>query len=442
MGPAMSAAEGVSKSFRPPKWCRAPKDPAARRQVLSFAREDGSGQATPQPVLEVSEKAVYTIGRGDSSDVRLRGDLASRLHAALLQDAEGRKFLVDLRSTHGTFLGGKRLAPHEPARWTDGLAASFGSGPKAENLVLSPTPNGAGGEPAVAPAKRRRRDSRTSSSGGSGNGSEAAEAIEPLSLGGAEAGSLASLYDGLPEAAKTECTPRAEVGAKAMRLEPLPPPEDNPTKVLFLDVDGVLRPVHGRQDAFQHARTIEINGSRVPLLGNSEAKAGIDFWPTAMRALRHIVQRTGARLVLSSDWRKEAVLKQGIAGALEEYRMPALYGETPDMDQATRGVIKALHTSFREKRCKEIRKWLSRYPKIQRWIAIDDVDLSLPDKEAKRELEADATQASVFLNPSENFVRTNPQSGLNMELARLAVCLLNGQEVTQDVLDAAYGAPD
>ena len=43
---------------------------------------------------------------------------------------------------------------------------------------------------------------------------------------------------------------------------------------------------HVRQDAFQNTRTIEINGARVPLLGNSEAKAGVDFWPSAMRALR------------------------------------------------------------------------------------------------------------------------------------------------------------
>ena len=47
----------------------------------------------------------------------------------------------------------------------------------------------------------------------------------------------------------------------------------------------------GRQDAFQNTRTIEINGARVPLLGSSEAKAGVDFWPSAMRALRRLFLR-------------------------------------------------------------------------------------------------------------------------------------------------------
>merc|ERR1712079_811660 len=109
---------------------------------------------------------------------------------------------------------------------------------------------------------------------------------------------------------------------------------------------------------------------------------------------------------------------QGIAGALEEYRMPALYGETPDMDQATRGVIKALHTSFREKRCKEIRKWVSRNPKVQRWVAIDDIDLSLPDKEAQLDLMVRGSgsgEPSVFLDPNDIFVRTIPQVGLTTE---------------------------
>jgi len=438
----MSAMESDRKTFHPPKWCRVPRDPARRRQVLSFVRGDGA--ATPQPVLEVSDKAIYTVGRGDTVDVRLRGDLASRLHAAVLQDAEGQKYLVDLKSTHGTFIEGKKLTPHTPAKWKTGVNASFGLGPKAEVIVLGPTPVGVGDPSASSPPNKRAKTANGVSSTGAGSeGSDVVDANEAKSPQGAGS-ALASLYDGLPEATKTEYTPKPE----APRFEPLPPPEEDPTKVIFLDIDGVLRPLHSRQDAFQHARTIDIGGSRVPLLGNSEAKAGIDFWPSAMRALRHVIQKTGARLVLSSDWRKQEVLQEGIAHALEEYRMPPLYSATPDLDQATPGVIKALHSSFREKRCKEIRKWVARHPKVTHWVAIDDVDLSLPDKEAKRDMEVGlrsgmaSMEASVFLDPSENFVRTNPQVGFTMELARLAVCILTGMEITQEHMDAAYGAPD
>jgi len=428
-------SESTTKSFKPPKWCRVPRDPARRKQVLSFIRQDSSGgAATPQPVIEVSDKAIYTIGRGDTVDVRLRGDLASRLHAAVLQDAEGHKYLVDLKSTHGSFVDAKRLTPYTPVKWGAGVTASFGSGPKAEVVVLGPTPAGAGDSP---PAKRART---ASGAGAGGEGSDAA----PAEADGKASAALASLYEGLPEATKTEYTPKPE----APRFEPLPPPEEDPAKVLFLDVDGVLRPLHSRQDAFQHARTIDIGGAKVPLLGNSEAKAGIDFWPSAMRALRYVIQKTGARIVLSSDWRKQEVLQEGIAQALEEYRMPPLYGATPDLDQATPGVIKALHSSFREKRCKEIRKWVAKHPKVTHWVAIDDVDLSLPDKDAQRDMQAvlrgggSSLEGSVFLDPCENFVRTNPQVGFTMELARLAVCLVSGLEVTEEFVDAAYSAPD
>lgn len=387
---------------------------------MRFSHNDRlEGAATPPALplpVEILDKAVYTIGRSDSADVLLRGDLASRLHAAVLQDIEGRKFLVDLKSTHGTYVDSKKLTPNMPMRWSPGMQVSFGAGSKAEILVMSD-----GRPDRILPeAKRRREEEKTEVKGPKASGSQDA---------------LAALYADLPEAESKICVPK-----EVSKFEQLPPPIDDPSKVLFLDVDGVLRPLHSRQDAFQHARTIDIGGSKVALLGNSEASAGIDFWPTAMRALRFIVQKTGARIVLSSDWRKEEVLRKGIASSFEEYRMPPLYSQTPDLDFAAPGVIKALHSSFREKRCKEIRKWLRQHPNVTTWIAIDDIDLSLPDKEGKRHVEMG--HDSVFLDPGSEFVRTNPQTGLTMDLARLAVSFLNGIPVSDEEFQAAYGRND
>merc|ERR1719408_568098 len=168
---------------------------------------------------------------------------------------------------------------------------------------------------------------------------------------------MASLYGDLPDATNTEpVAPRSE----AIRPEPLPAVPD-PTKIIFLDIDGCLRPVHGRRGFEQNVRSMVVNGVKVPLLGQGEAKAGLiglDFWPQALRALRHIVQKTEARIALSSDWRKAEELMEGINGQLEEHRMPKLFGATPDLYAGGVGVVKAIHSSFAQKRCKEIRKWL------------------------------------------------------------------------------------
>merc|ERR1712060_910462 len=114
--------------------------------------------------------------------------------------------------------------------------------------------------------------------------------------------------------------------------------------------------------------------------------------------------------------------------------MGKLYGMTPDLDSAAPGVLKTIHTSFRQKRCKEIRKWLRQHPKVTRWCAIDDVDLSLPDKEASRE--NDDAVKSIFLDSSTEFVRTSPSVGLTLDIAKLAVCFINGSEVTREMLEA------
>merc|ERR1719359_2138329 len=208
---------------------------------------------------------------------------------------------------------------------------------------------------------------------------------------------MASLYGDLPDASIETVTPRSE----AIRPEPLPPIPD-PTKIIFLDIDGCLRPVHGRRGFEQNVRTMVVDGVKVPLLGGGEAKAGLiglDFWPQALRSLRHIVQKAEARIVLSSDWRKSPELMEGINGQLEEHRMPSLFGATPDLDQAGAGVVKSLHGSFREKRCKEIRKWLRQHPKIERWVAIDDIDLSVSGK---------GDEQGMVLDCESNFFRCAP----------------------------------
>merc|ERR1719424_289703 len=116
--------------FQLPKWCCVPKD--WEKHVRTLCWVDAADGRVALREHSIGSKSVYTIGRDATADLLLQGELASRLHAAVLLDGEGRKFLVDLKSTHGTFLGSLRLTPNVPVRWPSGERASFGSGEKAE----------------------------------------------------------------------------------------------------------------------------------------------------------------------------------------------------------------------------------------------------------------------------------------------------------------------
>ena len=52
------------------------------------------------------------IGRKSDADIVLQSPYISRQHAKLVKDAEGYR-LIDLRSTHGTFVNGERIEHHK-----------------------------------------------------------------------------------------------------------------------------------------------------------------------------------------------------------------------------------------------------------------------------------------------------------------------------------------
>jgi hypothetical protein len=106
-------------------------------------------------------------------------------------------------------------------------------------------------------------------------------------------------------------------------------------RVLFLDLDGTMRQ---RSEARARSSGFE---DRLPMLE-----------PEAVTALNHILQRTGARIVISSDWAvagrnklQELLTTNGIAGILHDD-----WRTTP------------LSTSARSS---EINWWLDAHPEIR-----------------------------------------------------------------------------
>lgn len=174
------------------------------------------------------------------------------------------------------------------------------------------------------------------------------------------------LYDFLPapDPVKDEA---AVAVAKAKELKPLP--EEERSRVIFLDIDGVLLPA-GSLD------TICIDGSYMPVRARL---VDHDFSAAAMTNLRNIVMKTGASIVLSSEWRRTDSMKDSIGIALRKWGLPQLRSSTPvfkprpELLQQDPGIV------WCERRAREIGSWLKQNPDVKAWVALDDLDFNWAD---------------------------------------------------------------
>mmetsp|Transcript_69409 Transcript_69409/g.196683 ORF Transcript_69409/g.196683 Transcript_69409/m.196683 type:complete len:212 (-) Transcript_69409:66-701(-) len=178
------------------------------------------------------------------------------------------------------------------------------------------------------------------------------------------------------------------------------------TKVVFLDIDGVLRPLWGNQ--FQIS-SIMMDGENVPLVdGDTE------FIPSAMASLRMILEATGAILVLSSEWRRHPTLREGVNANLRQKGLPMLTDDTPLIDRELTG--NPLR-SFAIRRAREMGMYLRSHPDIRQWVALDDIDLGQADEERQ--------PGQPLLNP--RLVLTDKSLCLLPSDAQMAINILSGK---------------
>ena len=129
------------------------------------------------------------------------------------------------------------------------------------------------------------------------------------------------------------------------------------TKVLFLDVDGVLN----HRQAFVEQRG---NGFRV-------------LCPTCCTRLRQLVAETGARVVLSSTWQSSP--------SLVAFLRSNKILDSAHEDWSTRSFGgRAMGTStYTQHRGTEINDWLLAHPEITTYAIVDDCGDMLPDQMAR-----------------------------------------------------------
>lgn len=122
-------------------------------------------------------------------------------------------------------------------------------------------------------------------------------------------------------------------------------------KVIFLDVDGVLN----------CNKTTRKTTSGYTFVGNRQVKN-----------LRHIINSTQAKVVLSSDWRydRDDSRYNGDYLELEAELMRygiQLYGFTPELPSAHRGT--------------EIAQWLAEHTEVSNFVILDDRTDIEPNKD-------------------------------------------------------------
>jgi hypothetical protein len=158
-------------------------------------------------------------------------------------------------------------------------------------------------------------------------------------------------------------------------------------KVLFLDIDGVLQP-GSSQKRFEHINEMD------KLYKELFDKYGIDYSPyfkydvaavyydwdkESLHELRRILETTGAKIVISSDWRQSKPI-DCLRNFFRIYDMADyVIDYTPDLDYETYKKIQKSHEEYKdihEWRCIEILEYLKVHPEIKKWAAIDDLPLN------------------------------------------------------------------
>ena len=166
--------------------------------------------------------------------------------------------------------------------------------------------------------------------------------------------------------------------------------DNNIQKVLFLDIDGVLE---YSQTRFEHIR----NGDMPKVYEELNEIYGVDYskykycgiadvyydWDKdSVQLLKDILVQSGAKIVLSSDWRilgKEIMYDLFKIHGLHEFYIDDTINFM-HFDYNAEDLIKQkhkekLHLKYISRRVVEILEYLERHPFIKNYVVIDDMDL-------------------------------------------------------------------
>ena len=158
----------------------------------------------------------------------------------------------------------------------------------------------------------------------------------------------------------------------------------NSESIIFLDIDGVLRPSYS-------------------YIGTDEY--GQLFTEECLEAFKYLIESTNAKIVISSTWKSS-----GLIIMKEIWEKRGLPGEVIDITPNEVDVVDSGNAEFYDlvDRGLEIEQWMNNNNFIGNYVIIDDV----PDF-SKEQI--------------EHYVKTNPKTGLTMEDVKKCIDILKNK---------------
>jgi hypothetical protein len=150
-------------------------------------------------------------------------------------------------------------------------------------------------------------------------------------------------------------------------------------KVLFLDNDGVICLSNnwgGRSKKWSKYKKLNpdaVSDTTAPVEVRFD-----DFDKKAVKVLNEVLEETGAEIVVSSDWKLHATLEE-----LGEYylsqgisKKPIAF--TPNLEDfdSTANDLFMWKGWLERKRILEIQQYLELNPNVEKWVAVDDLNMS------------------------------------------------------------------
>jgi hypothetical protein len=180
-------------------------------------------------------------------------------------------------------------------------------------------------------------------------------------------------------------------------------------KIIFLDFDGVLNSENWMT-------------SRFDIVDNAEISANYPFYeidPDAIHWLNEIIRETGAKVVVSSTWRRGRTIEE-LTDILKAHNfIGEIIGKTPvfnlERDEDVRYTVPRgceIEWWYESKRFKRInwsidrqREYLQK-AEVKNYIILDD-------------------DSDMLLSQREHFIKTSWKTGLTQKDAHLAIKILN-----------------